>query len=157
VAVSVLGAAYWFTRRPELVWWTSPEVGKTGRHVRVLIPTNWHMNVPLISEVRKGDGGANYFMSPVEGRPKVIRLLFPRNSETAKVGINVIYSKAEKTLWFKHDSGIFSYCWPRGKHIADRYISSPDGRIYVQVVYERSYLPAFNRTYRKICDSLRIE
>src|SRR5258707_4280831 len=89
-AVSALGASYWFTRPPELVWWRSPEIGKTGLRVRVLIPTNWHMNVPLISELRKGEGGANYSMSPVDARPRVIRLLFPRHSEAAKLGLNII-------------------------------------------------------------------
>src|SRR5258708_19225276 len=37
-AISALGAAYWFTRRPELVWWRSPEIDYSSRHVRILAP-----------------------------------------------------------------------------------------------------------------------
>src|SRR6266481_1974081 len=41
VAVCVLGAAYWFTRPPELVWWRSPAIGDSHRHVRVQVPAGW--------------------------------------------------------------------------------------------------------------------
>src|SRR5947208_14806305 len=40
-AVSVLGSAYWFTRPPEMIWWRSPEIGKTGLYVHLLIPSGW--------------------------------------------------------------------------------------------------------------------
>src|SRR5258705_12871702 len=40
-AVSVLGAAYWFTRPPELVWWRSPTIVDTQLNARILMPQGW--------------------------------------------------------------------------------------------------------------------
>src|SRR5258708_21284057 len=42
-AVSALGAAYWFTRPPELVWWRSQAIGKRGFHVKAQIPGEWRV------------------------------------------------------------------------------------------------------------------
>src|SRR5262245_2027558 len=42
----ILALAYYLTRPPELVWWTSPPLGKTGQHrVRVKVPTGWDMTL----------------------------------------------------------------------------------------------------------------
>src|SRR6266849_1207673 len=77
VAVSTLGAAYWFTRPPELVWWRSPGIGKTGLHLRCLVPLHWQR----VSRDRMGQNFAIFNFVPVDKRPRVIRLIVPRSSE----------------------------------------------------------------------------
>src|SRR5690349_18639303 len=54
-AVSVLGAAYWFTRPQELVWWRSPPWGKQGRHVRGLIPLGWEWDKSQSSQIKNSN------------------------------------------------------------------------------------------------------
>src|SRR5258708_22709059 len=47
VAVSALGAAYSFTRPPELVWVKSNHIGASGRHVRILVPHGGELKLPV--------------------------------------------------------------------------------------------------------------
>jgi hypothetical protein len=44
VAVSALGAAYWFTRPPELVWYISPTLDPKGTRLEFRLPRGWRLD-----------------------------------------------------------------------------------------------------------------
>src|SRR6266852_4708744 len=93
-AVSALGSAYWFTRPPELVWWRSPEIDKSGRRARVLVPNTWAWSGEI--EVIREPESCCYEIVPTDRRPRFIRMIFPRNLENSSVKVQVGASKAEK-------------------------------------------------------------
>src|SRR6185503_10059323 len=45
--IAAFTATYHLTRPPELVWWTSPPIGSTGRRLKVLIPNGCALTVPF--------------------------------------------------------------------------------------------------------------
>src|SRR3989442_3477742 len=78
VAVSALGAAYWFTRPPELVWWTSPQLDE-GIHFKILIPSDM-----------KEDSGNNdgvYWFHGADRRPRFLQWLVRPTEEVAALFI----------------------------------------------------------------------
>src|SRR5258708_33826912 len=77
VAVCVLGAAYWFTRPPELVWWRGPAIGKTGIRVQVLIPQDWKLDSPGAT-IKSGDTVAFYKFFEADHAPRMLRWLLPK-------------------------------------------------------------------------------
>src|SRR5882724_4971573 len=79
VAVAALGAAYWFTRPPELVWWRSPAFGKRGSRVRVLVPSGWELDPRDESKAHT----VEYEFLPKDSRPLLLRKLFPPQLEDA--------------------------------------------------------------------------
>src|SRR5438874_2465313 len=89
-AISILGAAYWFTRAPELVWWRSPPMGKTGHRIRVLIPQGWELDPPQNTTIKSADMVGFYRFFPADGTPKVVRWLIPkRKLEHAALNLSV--------------------------------------------------------------------
>jgi hypothetical protein len=154
VAVSVLGAAYWFTRPPELVWWTSPAIAKTGRHVKMLIPDGWEVDTAESDlSLENGDGWmADYSISPRDKRPALLRSILPRMLEKAGLTIAVAHNVAGL-----HKAPDIETHQIGGMQLADTYFMRKDANVWVSSTYFRTSLPAFNRTYRQICNSLRIE
>jgi hypothetical protein len=150
LAVSALGAAYWFTRPPELVWWRSEAIGKTGRHVHVLIPQGWSKQMeafPAIREWQEWEFGAWE-----DRRPRFLRWLLPDAREHGELSIIITPSR----LLARVDSKIIRLD-AASKLKANKAVTLADGQILEGVFYQRTNLPAFNRTYRQICNSLRIE
>src|ERR1043165_9164146 len=84
-AVSVLGAAYWFTRPPELVWWRSPTIGKTGLHLRALIPSGWETD----AEDNISDNSAQFTFRPVDKRPFLVSRLLGSREERAWMTVDL--------------------------------------------------------------------
>src|SRR6266852_1420016 len=83
-AVSVLGAAYWFTRPPELIWWRSAPIGKSGRHVKALIPSGWGIEEESSSTIDlTGTSLLSYVAYPSDKRPAFLRRILPRRQEVA--------------------------------------------------------------------------
>lgn len=143
-AVSVLGAAYWLTRPPELVWWRSPPLSNTGRNrISVLVPTGWDFTLSSY------DGGSGWYeVEPVDQRPRLLSRLFPHAREKADI---VVYINQTADELIVHSSPDLI------QRRRSRSVHSPDKRVYAFLIYTRSNLPAFNRTYRQICNSLTIE
>src|SRR2546425_13102866 len=74
LAVAILGAAYLFTRTPELVWWTSPPLGDSGHHVRVLVPQGWKTISPIDPGTETVTEWRNYWrLVPIDTRPAFLR------------------------------------------------------------------------------------
>jgi hypothetical protein len=160
-AACVLGAAYWFTRPPELVWWRSPDIAETSKHVRVLIPSGWEANWPLIP---KSDGARDYSVlyqiCPVDRRPSVLRSILGEQTESGKNAAMVIDISLERIQKLNSSNrmvGLRRVSEPGQPLIAIRAVGYHRPNITAEVSYIRSNLPAFNRTYRQICNSLTIE
>src|SRR6266852_7895174 len=76
-AVSVVGAAYWFTRPPELVWWTTPPLGPLGKNrASVLIPRHWKPG-PIIASAISEEKLCAFTLRPVDDRPDMLKWLLP--------------------------------------------------------------------------------
>jgi hypothetical protein len=154
-AVSVLGAAYWFTRPPELVWWRSPYVGTSTRYVRTLIPTGWEVNGVKSDPSRRKSGGQSsyYTMVPVDNRPGVLRTLFPSIRNTDSFLFVMIDQDPEPRAMIR-DTLLSE---PSSHLYAVREVAHRTAGIYAEVRYKCDNDIAFHRTYRQICNSLRIE
>ncbi len=161
VAASVLGAAYWFTRPPELVWWRSPQIGNSRRHFQILIPQGWVVNLPQDLEPATEDTWqANYWMCPdYDRRPTLVRLIMqtPNRRESAILRISVLNYRTQDPSWEEVTTDIIRSEHTRHRLGAERFVMLKNARIWLRVYYERTSLPAFNRTYRQISNSLRIE
>jgi hypothetical protein len=158
VAVSVLGAAHWFTRPPELVWWRSPAIAKTGNHVRVLVPQGWKISGPIHAGWEThGDWGTYYTLAPTDQRSQIVRWILPYNQELASIQINVIQSHREKPRIPELYNGIYRVDPEDGPHRAHQILAFPNTKSWAGVIYERTNFRLFNQTFNQICNSLRIE
>jgi hypothetical protein len=154
VAVSALGAAYRFTRPPELVWWRSPEIGHSGRRVSTLIPGGWRQSQPPIAPaVSQEQYQAWYFFRPAEHWPGFLRRLFSLQIEVGVIEIIIDQPPTTKRDLepevVREDD--------RGMSQATRELVDVRSNIFAEIQFSSTNLPAFNRTYRQICNSLTIE
>ena len=159
VAISALGAAYWFTRPPELVWWKSPAIGKSKRHVRVLIPRGWNLIPPddYFGDT-KSNPLLNYNLVPSDDRPKLLGMILPYDDEEAIEMVSIQLESPEHVRGWSHlTNGILRSHDGLVKEGATKYVISRDETVIANVNYYRNNRPAFNRTYRQICNSLTIE
>ena len=69
------------------------------------------------------------------------------------VWIDQVYGSDTTEVSFGNNSAVIR----DGEYRATQTASLPNERITVTIGYNRTNLPAFNRTYRQICNSLRIE
>ncbi len=150
--IAAIAASIQLSRPPELVWWTSPPLGNTGQHVRVLIPYGWKSRMlPIRRDFT--NGVASYRILPVENRPALIRWLFPRPTEDAVVGIDAMLIATptqETSLVYETEREVFL-----GDPTARRSVQSRN--VQAVVNYFRTDKYTFDRTYAAICNSLRIE
>jgi hypothetical protein len=154
-----VGTWVWVATRPALVWWVSPEIGKTGRHVRVLVPRGWEERMPIDSgDETTGELMATYAIGPpMDRRPKFLRWMFPHNEAAASMEVLVCRSRPEETQWVELGTGITKLAYPDGSYSLDHSAVSRDARVMAFVTYHRTDARAFDATYKKICGSLRVE
>src|ERR1700747_1731796 len=78
VAISVLGAAYWFTRPPELVWWTSPPLGDSRLRAHMRTPIGWEEE-PSNNAMKEPSGlwSTTWKLMPVDHTPALLKRFFP--------------------------------------------------------------------------------
>src|SRR5258706_4128855 len=89
-AVSALGAAYWFTRPPELVWWRSPAFGANARHIRLLVPRGWvPENDPTVLLFGEPSPDFTFQLGPTDLRPEFLKRVFPVKAEKAYIAIEI--------------------------------------------------------------------
>ena len=156
VVLSALGAAYWLIRPPELVWWTSRPIGKLRRHVQVLVPRGWKLAPePGGNEQIIHGEGAHFRLRPDDSWPRFLRRIFQRKPESANISIgledptNCLLNGYLSSSIMTADGGNCRSAW---RH---KVVGNPP--VLSQVLYTRTNLGAFNRTYKKICDSLTFE
>ena len=157
-AVMVLGLGYQLSRPPELVWWTSPALGNAKVRAKLLIPSGWYASGRLQS-CRLADGNWVGGMSilPVTRVPGILRRFFPPPNRNDHLTIWIGETKMgwEKLGSYRSPIEVddrISLLQIAGREIHIRTLSNS-----VRVEYVRSDLPAFNRTYKQICNSLTIE
>ena len=96
-----------------------------------------------------------YSMFPTDSRPMWIRWMYPQHEAYAGLRFDVVQTR-NKTV------GLFGTNVERQDvlghpHWATQHAALRNEGLAVTLGYYRSNLPAFNRTYRKICNSLTIE
>src|SRR5258708_1276183 len=155
LASAVLVAAYRFTRPPELVWWSSPDTAPTGARVRVLIPQSWELESKE-DQILDDKGSCQYIfiLSPGDRRPTLVRRFFPQTPEGAFAIVQM--GHATQFQW-PNDSGISTELSERAMLASTRSLSRRASHDFASITYARSNRSAFNRTYKQICNSLKIE
>jgi hypothetical protein len=152
VALSALGAAYWFTRPPELVLWRSALVGNSGNRIRLLIPTGWKMSRGVSYE-RPVGRFTQFGAGPIDSRPYLIRRFIPACVEEGDLLILICENLTRVKTSRSGPQNIEESVQDRTVSCS---ISDINGRITAYLQYSREPRQ-FNRTYRQICDSLAIE
>ncbi len=156
VAVSVLGAANWFTRPPELVWWRSPELAGTGRRLSMLIPSGWTINQVKSRSLTSGrHKDYSFVLELVDQRPEFMRDFVAGPQRSCELEG---YLSNERSWERESDNApiedvSYGKDWGYGR----RFFERPDLSTWAMIVYVRSDKRAFNRTYRQICNSITIE
>jgi hypothetical protein len=156
-AVSALGAAYLVTRPDEFEWWTSPGIGNTGHHARVLIPQGWEVALYDTGQDPDGSWLSYYKILNLDQRPRFLRWILLQDREDADLGILLEETRNGQPLRGKRNVGLRRIDVPGHRRYAMRSVTFRDTRIRANVLYRRTNLTSFNRTYRQICNSLRIE
>jgi len=158
--VAGIGATIRLTRPPDLVRWTSPAIGDSGRHLRVLIPQGWYVrfqaNLPPETE---GCWWMKYEFTPTDHRPMFLVSLLPRNQEHAVVAISFGHDPQMRTgEGIIHTGPIPWYEVSALPYFeAQKSVGTPDHKTVASVSYVRTDHAAFNITQAAICNSLRIE
>src|SRR5258708_3349014 len=148
-AASVLGATYWFTRPSDLVWWRSPAFGKSGRHLRVLVPAGWQVDLTL-----GGYAPPYCLLGPVDGRPWILRRLLPAGEEPSYM---LTFFQETDPGQTRFKGRVFKFVTAAKQWQAERRVEVGEGKIRAGVTYVRTNRWAFDRTQSKICNSLTIE
>jgi hypothetical protein len=157
VAVSALGAAYWFTRPPELVWWRSPRIGEDSRHLRFKIPAGWEWDKSQSGFLKQtGDQQeVIYTFVPNDTWPNWLRSVVPTKWEKGALEVKVFYAASRSPIprlgWGPRSNSSERLC------SAHKSVLFGPERILAVVSYSRTNSAAFNRTSQGICNSLRIE
>ncbi len=155
--IAAIAATYYLTRPPALVWWTSPPIGNSGRHVLALIPNGWKHNAPEGGFRQHGD--YRWFFGPVGHTPLWLRWILRRQDEQARL---VVYIGEDRRLYGSHlrlSLGAIEVFQNRirNENQAMRWIESPDSKLTAVMILHRTDERAFARTYPAVCNSLRIE
>ena len=156
--IAAIAATIRLTRSPELVWWTSPEIGKSGLHVKALVPRGWEVRSSIGAGLELGGKWPTYLISPVDRRPAFLRWLFRHQNEV--VGLEVFVDSFRAGLPERHSTEVRTIRFgSQGRmHTATRYGTFDQARrIWVFVSYDRTDLRGFEATYKEVCGSLRIE
>ena len=158
-AISALGATYWFTRPPELVWWRSPAIRETNHYLRVLIPNGWKASWERVLDSAPGEDWLyTARFTPVDSRPNWLNRMFPvRSEDKALLAASFERDGTEKEFTY-HEDGLEERVYDGTTvHNVRRRMQAGAPSLHAIVYYDRENLPAFNRTYRQICNSLTIE
>jgi hypothetical protein len=156
VAVAALGAAYWFTRPPELVWWRSPPLFGTGHKARLLIPGGWKINPKMtVTMTLNGERLNTFWLFPTDRRPRLLQRLFPAGEPRAS--LNVFGGKSSFLFFGRDEDNGPKLDQIDGTWVGQRTAVLEDEYIVADVQYWRTDKSTFDRTYKQICNSLRIE
>jgi hypothetical protein len=151
--IAAIAATYQLTRPPDLVWWTSPPIGKSGLRAKALIPQGWHEES---SSEMKGSYQTHYF-TPPELNLRWLRWIVSKWTATGSVMVTAGDSGPE---WLGGPQR------PGETHLqpdiyvgrsASRRIISGNSKEVAAIEYISTDRPAFEHNYRTICNSLRIE
>jgi hypothetical protein len=156
--IAAIAATIQLTRPPELVWWTSPAIGDTGRHAQVRIPLGWQLESPVFGSSMDPDTwGACYRLTAPDAMPAWLRY-YLQSKGRSEVIVDVRQyhkppphpSTAKSSIYKQRD-------YPTPGHYASRVVESREGNLRAIVQVRTSDRAWFNATSDTICNSLRIE
>src|SRR5438067_1225836 len=87
VAVSALGVSYWLMRPPDLVPWISPQIGDTGHHLAMLVPSGWELQPHAYLQKYSPPAGRYQWwyyvwrVKPVNRMPRLLKFVFGNRTE----------------------------------------------------------------------------
>jgi hypothetical protein len=156
VGVSALGAAYWFTRPLELVWWRSEPIGRSGRHVSVLIPNGWAATGDPVPGYRDSGVIEEITFAPQSRWPTWLSWLWQPTvdlaaNENVVILSNIMYGKGFLAA-IKSPGGSSPLVWEDG-----RMVIATDRQLSVLVDVKMSARNPLAGKISRICDSLIIE
>src|ERR1051326_7215274 len=101
LGMSGLGAVLWITTSPAYHWWSSPEIGHSGRHARIRIPRGWEVQLPLDSGIRGHEGiQCSYRINLVDRRPRFLWWLFkPSRDQWSGMTVNTQESRTKRSAY----------------------------------------------------------
>lgn len=154
ICATVIG--YWVVLPRGLTPWTSPAIRGADKHVKVLIPAGWELERP--AEYREEHGAAItfYVLSQPDHTPEFVRMAFPPHRESASIAIKIVRALKDAPLRRPQESGVILTDLKLIRE-AERYVMTPDRRILAHVLYLRGNVDEFDKTYKKICESLKVE
>ncbi len=156
--MAAIAATIHLTRLPELVWWTSPPIRNTGRHAKILIPRGFDALGPVEEQVTDGNWYNTYSFEPVDSRPTFLRWLMPdRSDEREGFDFSIQVFQSSKKLPGSGDPGKLERVARNRAPGAERWVGPDSSGVSAVVRYQRANQSEFERTFAKICNSLRIE
>jgi hypothetical protein len=162
-AAGSVAAAYLLMRPPDLVPWIRPQIGDTRNHLAMLVPSGWEVQPHAYLQKYSLPAGRYHWsyyvwrVKPVNRMPRLLRFVFGNRTEDAELNINCYQFLREIPVWGKKQIGMERRDDRSVGHQAYHVELFRDAKIGVGVVYRRSDLQSFNRTYKQICNSLRVE
>ena len=156
VAVAALGAAYWFTRPPELVWWRSSKLDNTGRRVHVLVPAGWVPESKRISSYSARYEIQEVDFHPVDRRPAWLKSIIRYNADSRNEQIVMILRSSEFGRGFLQvgrEKALVSHRIKRSHRMVISRDRALTALVQITTVLHRGHLISQSQ----ICNSLKIE
>jgi hypothetical protein len=121
------------------------------------MPADWSLEMPS-NRVPDGPDGwfIDYRFFPMDNRPRLIRLLLPKQRDTAGLLIRFAYSGSRPSK-YESNTQAPNVTITHSYQYAFLVINSKDRKVAAALGYTRSNATSFKATYERICDSLRIE
>jgi hypothetical protein len=158
VGIAVLAVVYQLTRPQELVWWTTDSIGHAKCHFSILVPAGWEVQQPYVPRYPgTAKLSAYYQLLPVDRTPKYLQWLVHPENEAASLFISLEQYPNEMDWPALGPTDVVGPTTPEEPWKAKRYMRFREKRLWVSALYSRKDKSAFNRTYKQICNSLKIE
>ncbi len=153
--IAAIAATYHLPRPPELVWWTSPAIGNSGRRLRMLIPNGWEAGRSYLVEDPRDHWTASYGILPAPDRlPKLIRLVLRRNRQEGYLRLSIYWNrKGNLVIGSAGERQTTNY----SENYAFHRVVLSERHFLAAADYVREGSTALNATSEDIFNSLRIE
>ncbi len=134
-------------------------MGDTRLTARILIPQGWKVDKVIPRQpAQDAQWASDFAIKPVDNCPEILRYFWP--AAPIQDSVQVYLEKAQPGhVWRLSDGLKMEQTYeidPDGPN-ASRRVFLRQSEFMVSVNYHRSDSAAFKRTYRQICNSLRIE
>src|SRR5262245_35010085 len=88
---AILPIAYYLTRPPELVWYTTPPLGDAGHRLKVRVPYGWKLLSPSAAKLRTYGTvrEASCTFAPIDTRPRYLARFLPSTEAYGSFGVGI--------------------------------------------------------------------
>ncbi len=155
VALLAFSLNAWLAQQSQFVLWTSPPVGKSGRHVKALIPSGWKL-----SQLSQINGGI--WEEPKDSKPEWLQRLLPHKASRGAVCLDVGPSRVGINWGVSAEEVAGSMARlvrPMLGNVSEthRTVTSREGDISASILYYTDNKDQFDSLHETIRDSLKIE